>query len=79
MFTLYGDGIHDDYPAIQELLDSGRHEISLPDPQVCYLVSKSLEIPSYVRLILPRYAEIKLADGANCPIIKKQNSIHSQL
>ncbi len=72
MFTLYGDGIHDDYPAIQELLDSGKHEISLPDPQVCYLVSKSLEIPSYVRLILPRYAEIKLADGANCPIIKNK-------
>ncbi len=72
MFTLYGDGIHDDYPAIQEMLDSGKHEISLPDPQVCYLVSKSLEIPSYVRLILPRYAEIKLADGANCPIIKNK-------
>lgn len=69
MFTLYGDGIHDDYPAIQEMLDSGKSEISLPAPEVCYLISKTLQIPSYVRLVLPRYAEIKLMDGANCPLI----------
>ena len=72
MTKLYGDGIHDDYPAIQELLDSGKREIALPDPQVCYLVSQSLEIPSYVRLTLPRYAEVKLADGANCPLLKNK-------
>jgi len=69
MYTLYGDGIHDDYPAIQQLLDSGRHEIALPEPEVCYLISKTLEIPSYTRLILPRYAHIRLADGANCPML----------
>ena len=72
MFTLYGDGIHDDYPAIQELLDSGKREIALPDPDVCYLVSRSLEMPSGVRLTLPRYAEVKLADGANCPLVKNK-------
>ena len=26
MFKLYGDGIHDDTPAIQELIDSGADE-----------------------------------------------------
>ena len=69
MHTLWGDGIHDDYPAIQEMLDGGMCEVTLPAPKVCYLISKTLEIPSYTRLVLPRYAEIKLADGANCPMI----------
>ena len=69
MFTLYGDGIHDDYPAIQEMLDSGKCEISLGAPDKFYLISKTLEIPSNVRLVLPRYAEIRLADGANCPMV----------
>ena len=69
---LYGDGVHDDYPAIQELLDSGKCEVILPPPAVRYLVSASLEIPSGVRLVLPRYSEIKLADGANCPLLKNK-------
>ena len=30
---LYGDGIHDDYPAIQEMIDSGACEVSLPVPE----------------------------------------------
>ncbi|MBR2950051.1 MAG: hypothetical protein IKC46_09320 [Lachnospiraceae bacterium] len=71
-YTLYGDGIHDDYPAIQQMLDSGKCEISLPAPDVCYLISRTLEIPSYTRLVLPRYAEIRLADGANCPMIQNK-------
>lgn len=29
---LYGDGIHDDTAAIQELIDSGLCEVSLPLP-----------------------------------------------
>ena len=33
MYTLYGDGIHDDYPAIQELIDSGVCEVALPVPK----------------------------------------------
>ena len=40
MYTLYGDGIHDDFPAIQELIDSGVKEVVLPEPKVCYLISK---------------------------------------
>ena len=31
---LYGDGIHDDYPAIREMIDSGMAEINLPVPEV---------------------------------------------
>ena len=60
--TLYGDGIHDDYPAIQEMIDSGVCEVSLPVPQKHYLISKTLVLPSDFRLVLP-YAEIKLAGG----------------
>lgn len=72
MYTLYGDGIHDDFPAIQELIDSGVREIVLPEPKVCYLISKTLTIPSNFRLVLPRYAEIKLADGANCIMVSNK-------
>lgn len=71
-FTLYGDGIHDDYPAIQEMIDSGACEISLPVPKKNYLISKTLILPSNLKLILPRFAEIKLADGANCLMIKNK-------
>ena len=69
---LYGDGIHDDYPAIQEMIDSGACEVSLPAPEKCYLISKSLIIPSYFKLKLPRYAEIKLMDGANCFMVQNK-------
>lgn len=68
--TLYGDGIHDDYPALQEMINSGKCEVSLPVPEKCYLISKTLELPSNFRLVLPRFAEIKLADGSNCPMLK---------
>ena len=64
-FKLYGDGIHDDQPAIQEMIDSGLCEVSLPAPQKHYLITKPLVIPSCFKLKMPRYAEIKLADGAN--------------
>lgn len=65
-FVLYGDGIHDDYPAIQEMLDSGVCEVKLPAPKVRYMISKTLVIPAFCKLKLPRFAEIRLMDGANC-------------
>ena len=43
MAILYGDGIHDDYEAIQELLDSGSCQISLPAPKKLYSISKTLK------------------------------------
>ena len=64
MYQLYGDGVHDDYPAIQEMIDSGVCEVSLPAPKKCYLISKTLLLPSNFRLVLPRFAEIKLADSS---------------
>lgn len=72
MYKLYGDGIHDDYPAIQELIDSGKREISLPLPENFYLISKSLELPSNFKLVLPRFATIRLADNANCVMLKNK-------
>ncbi|MBR6764798.1 MAG: hypothetical protein IKM13_13755 [Clostridia bacterium] len=69
MFTLYGDGIHDDAPAIQELIDSAGCELTLPAPKKHYLIGKSLVLPSHFALRLPRYAEIRLVDGANCPMV----------
>ena len=72
MYTLYGDGIHDDTLAIQALLDSGAREVSLPDPKKFYLISKPLELGSNVRLVLPRFAEIRLAAGSNCVMAKNK-------
>ncbi len=72
MFKLYGDGIHDDTNAIQEMIDSGVCEVSLPAPKICYLISKPLELPSNFRLVLPRFAEIKLAKGSNCVMLKNK-------
>ena len=72
MYKLYGDGIHDDTLAIQELIDSGVKEVSLPDPEVCYLISKPLELPSNFRLVLPRFAEIKLAKDSNCEMLRNK-------
>lgn len=70
--VLYGDGLHDDYPAIQEMIDSGVCEVSLPAPKKHYLISKTLTLPSNFRLVLPRYAEIRLADGANCWMVSNK-------
>lgn len=72
MYTLYGDGIHDDTAAIQELIDSGRCEIVLPAPEKHYLISRPLELPSNFRLVLPRFATIRLADGANCAMVRNK-------
>ena len=71
-YTLYGDGIHDDTAAIQELIDTSVGELSLPAPKKLYLISKPLVIPSCFKLRLPRYAEIKLADGSNCFMLQNK-------
>ena len=66
MAILYGDGIHDDYEAIQELLDSRNPQIVLPVPAKNYLISKTLKIYSNQQFILPRYTVIRMADMSNC-------------
>ena len=70
-YKLFGDGIHDDTAAIQEMLD-GCCEVRLPVPEVCYIISRPLVLKSNRKLVLPRYAEIKLADGSNCVMLKNE-------
>ncbi|MBQ8341695.1 MAG: hypothetical protein IJY22_04890 [Clostridia bacterium] len=69
---LYGDGLHDDTAAIQAMIDSGVCEVVLPAPAKCYLISRPLELPSNFRLVLPRFAEVRLADGANCVMVRNK-------
>lgn len=63
---LYGDGVHDDRPAIQEMLDSGMALVELPSPEKCYRIGKPLRLNSNQELRFPRYAVISLLDNANC-------------
>jgi len=69
---LYGDGIHDDTAAIQYLIDTSRGYLMLPAPEKYYLISKPLELPSNFSFNLPRYAEIKLAKGSDCVMLKNK-------
>lgn len=75
---LYGDGIHDDYPVIQELLDSGACEVVLPAPKKHYLISQTLILSSCCRLVLPRFAVIRLAAGANCHMVRSHTKANRQ-
>ena len=70
MENLYGDGIHDDYQAIQALLDSRVCEVVLPAPKKHYLISKTLKIHGNQTLVLPKFATIRLTDGADCEMIE---------
>ena len=74
MYTLYGDGIHDDTPAIQELIDNAGNELVLPSPKKHYLISQTLTLPSNFRLVLPRFAEIRLADNSNCVMLRNRST-----
>lgn len=69
MFTLYGDGIHDDTKAIQEMLDSGICEVALPAPKVRYCISETLRVHSGQTLRLPETAEIFLLADSSCPML----------
>ena len=69
---LYGDGIHDDTLALQEMIDNAGCELVLDNPEVCYLISASLELPSNFKLKLPRFAEVKLKGGSNVPMLQNK-------
>ena len=64
-----GDGIHDDTQGIQALLDSKKSTIYLPQPDNCYLISKTLKIHSGQTLIVDRDAVIRLADHAEAHLL----------
>ena len=74
--VLYGDGLHDDQPAIQAMLDSGKRVVCLPYPKNNYLVGTTLRIHSEQTLALPETAVIRLADGANVPILRNADGEH---
>lgn len=67
--TLYGDGIHSDFLAIQELLDSGASEICLPAPKNFYLIDNTLKIHGGQTLKMAPTTIIKLADDSNCEML----------
>lgn len=71
--TLYGDGVHDDAPAIQTLLDSIDTVVYLPMPKACYLVGDTLWLHSGQMLVLPEQAVIRQADGTNAPILRNKD------
>lgn len=56
---------------LQRLLDAGHGRIVLPDGQ--YLISRPLLISDHTTLVCSPRMHLKLADGANCPIIKNRD------
>ncbi|MGI6716398.1 MAG: hypothetical protein ACOX3X_04285 [Eubacteriales bacterium] len=65
---LYGDGIHDDTQAIQELIDSSK-VVELPVPENFYLISKPLKVHSDFVLKIHPNTVIRLAPGSNCMML----------
>lgn len=67
--VLYGDGIHDDLPAIQELLDSGKSCVYLPPASKFYKICGTIRIHSYQELRLDRYTVIRLGEHCDCAML----------
>ena len=74
MAKIYGDGIHDDYAGIQELLDSGISTVKLPVPEKHYLISKALLIHSNQTLKLDENTRVVLTDNANCCMLQNADT-----
>ena len=72
-YKLFGNGIDDDYPAIQEMLDSGASEVVLPAPEKMYLISKTLKIHGGQCLKLGRFTTIRLMDNSNCAMLEDED------
>lgn len=68
---LYGDGIHDDTLALQELLD--KRGIVTVDTPGTYLISKTLIIHSDTRLILSPGAKLLAAPLSRCALIENEH------
>ncbi len=69
-YILYGNGIDDDYPAIQEMLDSGKCIVELPVPEKHYLISKTIKIHGGQTLKLSPYTEVRLKEMSNCAMVE---------
>ena len=72
MAKLYGDGIHSDTAAIQEMLDSGMELVYLPVPEKEYLIDAPLKIHGNQILKLDLYTRIKLADHSDCIMLMNE-------
>ena len=68
---LYGDGLHDDTLALQEMLD--RQGIVVIDRPGTYLVSKTLKIRSNTSLVLSPGAKILAALFSKCALIENEH------
>ncbi len=70
MYKLYGDGIHDDTMAIQEMLDTKISVVELPVPEKHYCISDTLKIYSNQTLKLGETTTIKLMPNSSCFMLK---------
>ncbi|MDD6915105.1 MAG: hypothetical protein SOX82_03515 [Eubacteriales bacterium] len=70
---LYGDGIHDDLPAIQEMLDNQAY-VYLPVPKKNYLICGTIKISSNQELKIDRYTRLMLGDYSNCCMIENKET-----
>ena len=69
---LYGDGVHDDLPAIQELLDS-QPSVTLPAPAQHYQISGPIRLHSNQELRLGRFTRVVLCGGADCCMLENRD------
>jgi len=72
---LYGDGIHDDLPAIQEMLDAGSHCVYLPQPKAFYRINGSIRLHSNQELKLDRFTRIRLGDWVNTTMVTNADPV----
>ncbi|MBN1554335.1 MAG: hypothetical protein JXA11_06290 [Phycisphaerae bacterium] len=56
---------------LQKLLDAGEGIVTFPDGE--FLITRPLEISDGTRLICSPRTHLKLADGANCPILRNRD------
>ncbi len=69
-YTLCGGGIHDDTPALLELLDSGTAEVYLPAPAAFYSICKTLKLHAGQTLRMAPTTHIRLAADSNCCMVE---------
>jgi len=62
----------DDADRLQRLLDSGEGRVEFPDGT--YVVSRPLVISSNTHLVCSPRTVVRLADGANCPVLRNRGS-----
>ena len=62
----------DDTARLQALLDSGKGRVEFPDGT--FVVSKPLVISSDTHLVCSPRTVVRLAAGANCPVLRNRGS-----